>query len=105
MRLIRWISREMGMLLFGRRAAQKTALGSHSAVEQTGSEGDVAKALWRGATVQMKAVNTATAWPIRRRREMRAEAEARLDRYFAQVERMIERDPGLERPSDRAITH
>lgn len=54
-----------------------------------GSEGEVAKALWRGAFVQMKAVNTASAWPMRRRREMRSVAEARLNDYFAHLERMI----------------
>jgi hypothetical protein len=37
----------------------------------------------------MRAINSASAWPVRRRQEMRNEAEARLDKYFAQVERMI----------------
>lgn len=100
-RVIGYVKRAMGMLLFGRRPAQKSRLELPSPVEQMGSEVEMTKALWRGAMVQMIAVNTATAWPIQRRREMRADAEARLDRYFARVERMIERDPSLERSSTR----
>lgn len=80
---IRFLRLAMNALLCRRRLAPKATL------EQKDSEGEVAKALWRGAVVQMKAVNTASAWPMWRRREMRAEAEARLDKYFAQLERMI----------------
>ena len=77
-----------------RRQERRQGLGLHWTVEHRTAERNiadahVAKQLWRGAIAQMRAVNTATAWPVRRRREMRTEAESRLDRYFAQVEQMI----------------
>jgi hypothetical protein len=84
----------IGILFRRRRAAHKLTLDLCSAIGATASDGDISKAnaLWRGAIVQMRAINTASAWPLSRRREMRAEAEARLDKYFAQVERIIAAD-------------
>jgi hypothetical protein len=97
----------IGLLLRGRQPAHAPELKLQNTTEAEKAE--VAKILWRAAMVQMKAVNTATAWPLQGRRKMRSEAEARLNRYFAQVERVIAGTPsadvaktdGLLRPADR----
>jgi len=85
MRLILGLSPQASGQASARSLNLEAAIGESTKAEKA----EVADVLWRGAMVQMKAVNTATAWPIRARRKMRSEAGARLNRYFAQVERTI----------------
>lgn len=91
-RLILGLSPQASGQASARSLNLEAAIGESTKAEKA----EVADVLWRGAMVQMKAVNTATAWPIRARRKMRSEAEARLNRYFAQVERTIAGMPGEE---------
>lgn len=92
MRLILGLSPQASGQASARSPNLEAAIGESTKAEKA----ETADVLWRGAMVQMKAVNTATAWPIRARRKMRSEAEARLNRYFAQVERTIAGMPGEE---------
>lgn len=85
-RLVLSLSAQAGRSAYARKLNLQTAIRQKSTEAE---KAEVAEVLWRAAMVQMKAVNTATAWPIRARRKMRSEAEARLSRYFAQVERTI----------------
>src|ERR1051325_9787256 len=71
----------MGVLPRGRRPEHAPKLNLHSPIGQKPPEAEkaeVAEVLWRAAMVQMKAVNTATAWPVQGHRKMRREAEERL---------------------------
>ena len=93
---IRLATVAIATLLRRRRQQQGLQATLHSVTTgRSSTPCEAANRLWRGAMAQMRALNTATAWPAQRRRMMRAEAERRLNRYFTQVERMIALNQGV----------
>jgi len=77
------------MLPRGRSRRYGGELLLRSVIGRNTKEREATQQLWRGAMVQMKALNTATAWASQLRQETRAMAEVHLNQYFAEVERIM----------------
>jgi hypothetical protein len=86
---IRFIKAVIEMLPRGRSRRYGGKLLLRSVIGRNTKEREATQQLWRGAMVQMKALNTATAWPSQLPQETRAMAKVRIKQYFAEVGRII----------------